>query len=110
MSQNYKVCVVGARKTGKTSLVVSYKTGKMPKKAEESRSATDHRFAVELQQYGEKVGLEVWDIPGDEQTMALHRMNVRDTHAVIFVYDICNKDSLTNLEKWINEVKEAGPN
>jgi GTPase SAR1 family protein len=26
------------------------------------------------------------------------------------VYDICNKDSLTNLEKWINEVKEAGPN
>ena len=48
MSQNYKVCVVGARKTGKTSMVVSFKTGKMPKKVEASRSATDHSFGVEL--------------------------------------------------------------
>lgn len=42
--------------------------------------------------------------------MALHRMNVRNTHAVIFVYDMTDKESFEKLDKWVQEIKEAGPN
>jgi GTPase SAR1 family protein len=41
--------------------------------------------------------------------MALNRMYIRDAHAAIVTYDVTKEESLVTAEKWIEEVKEAGP-
>jgi GTPase SAR1 family protein len=66
MSFNFKIVVVGNCGTGKTSLVNAYKTGKMPMKNEPSQTATETGALIELQAVSAKVGLGIWDIPGNE--------------------------------------------
>ena len=36
-------------------------------------------------------------------------MYIRDAHAAIVTYDVTKEESLVTAEKWIEEVKEAGP-
>jgi GTPase SAR1 family protein len=78
MSFNFKVVVVGNCDSGKTSLITAYKTGKMPVKGGPSQTAEETSALIDLQAVSAKVGLGIWDIPGNEQTMALNRMYIRD--------------------------------
>ena len=55
------------------------------------------------------MGLGIWDIPGNEQTMALNRMYYRDAHAAVVLYDVTKEDSLEHAERWIEELREAAP-
>ena len=51
----------------------------MPKDQRESLSAEETRKMIELQAYNAKIGLSIWDIPGQSSMMALNRMYIRDT-------------------------------
>jgi GTPase SAR1 family protein len=66
----------------------------MPQKQGPSNTAVESRDLLELQAFNAKVGLSIWDIPGEEQTMPLNRMYIRDTNAAIILYDVTNADSL----------------
>ena len=56
-----------------------------------------------------RVDFDVWDIPGKADLAPLNRMYIRDCHSAIVVYDVTNPESLRSAERWIEEVKEAGP-
>ena len=51
--------------------------------------------------------VKLWDTAGQEKYRALTKLFYQDSKVVIFVYDITNKNSFTELNYWINEIKEA---
>ena len=56
---------------------------------------------------GERVvRLQLWDTAGQERFKSLIPGYLRDSHAIILVYDITNKESVENLSGWIDYVKE----
>ena len=56
---------------------------------------------------GKDYELRLWDTAGQEQYRALTKLFYKDSKVVIFVYDITNKKSFTDLKYWINEIKES---
>lgn len=51
------------------------------------------------------VRLQLWDTAGQERFRSLIPSYIRDSHVAVVCYDITNKKSFLNLEKWINDVK-----
>ena len=57
--------------------------------------------------FGKDYELRLWDTAGQEQYRALTKLFYKDSKVVIFVYDITNKKSFTELNFWVNEIKES---
>ncbi|KAK7679700.1 GTPase Ryh1 [Cerrena zonata] len=51
------------------------------------------------------IRLQLWDTAGQERFRSLIPSYIRDSHVAVICYDITNKKSFNNLEKWINDVK-----
>ena len=50
--------------------------------------------------------LQIWDTAGQERFKAITRAYYRDTHGVIIVYDITDKESFDNIKQWLFEVDQ----
>lgn len=51
------------------------------------------------------IRLQLWDTAGQERFRSLIPSYIRDSHVAVVCYDITNKKSFNNIEKWINDVK-----
>lgn len=51
------------------------------------------------------IRLQLWDTAGQERFRSLIPSYIRDSHVAVICYDITNKNSFLNTEKWINDVK-----
>lgn len=51
------------------------------------------------------IRLQLWDTAGQERFRSLIPSYIRDSHVAVVCYDITNKKSFQNLEKWINDVR-----
>ncbi|CUM64579.1 uncharacterized protein PRCAT00002186001 [Priceomyces carsonii] len=51
------------------------------------------------------IRLQLWDTAGQERFRSLIPSYIRDSHVAVICYDITNKKSFINLEKWVNDVK-----
>ena len=61
--------------------------------------------------YDKKVKATIWDTAGAERYRTITSNYYRGSHAVIFVYDVTERNSFDNIEKyWLKEVKEYFPN
>merc|ERR1719412_363074 len=49
--------------------------------------------------------LQLWDTAGQERFRSLIPSYIRDSSVAIVVYAITNKVSFSNVEKWINDVR-----
>lgn len=60
--------------------------------------------------YGKRVKATIWDTAGAERYRTITSNYYRGSHAIIFVYDVTEKSSFDNIEKfWLKEVKEYFP-
>ena len=50
--------------------------------------------------------LQVWDTAGQEKFRSVNKIFIKDSHIVIFVYDITDRRSFLELKFWINYVEE----
>ena len=57
--------------------------------------------------FGKNYLLKLWDTAGQEKYRALTKLFYKDSKVVVFVYDISNKKSFTELNYWFNEIKES---
>jgi Ras-related protein Rab-6A len=51
------------------------------------------------------IRLQLWDTAGQERFRSLIPSYIRDSHVAVICYDITNKKSFNNLNKWIKDVK-----
>lgn len=51
------------------------------------------------------VRLQLWDTAGQERFRSLIPSYIRDSSVAVVVYDVTNKQSFTNTQKWIDDVR-----
>ena len=105
----FKLIIVGAENTGKTSLLDAYRNKSFQQQMKSSDQAKQVNVQVELQGVNSKVDLTVFDLPGKEMHMGLNRMYLRDANAALIVFDKTDKTSLQRAEQWIEELDTNGP-
>ena len=102
-----KVVIAGDGNVGKTSLVRRYCEGKF----DTSRIAT---IGVDFQTHtvdlpSGQVKLSIWDMAGQERFRVVRGGFYRGSLAAALVFDVTNPSSLTNLERWYQEISEVAP-
>ncbi len=56
---------------------------------------------------GSEVTLQIWELTGKEKFKDLYKDFIKGAAGGIFVYDITNKSSLKNLDKWIKIFRKS---
>ncbi|MED6216331.1 Ras- protein RABH1e [Stylosanthes scabra] len=52
------------------------------------------------------VRLQLWDTSGQERFTSLIPSYIRDSSVAIIVYDVANRQSFLNTNKWVEEVRQ----
>ena len=100
-----KVILVGNSGVGKTNLI-NVLTGR---KFEQSIMTTTISTFVEkkMEMGNKKYNLEIWDTAGQEKFHSLTKLFIKESRIVLFVYDITDKNSFTEIKSWVKIVKEV---
>ena len=105
MDLNLKVILLGDTTLGKTSIFTQY----IKKEFKISTLATigmdNTKKTIELD--GRTIKLSILDTPGNPTFRNITKNCIRNSDIIIIVFDITNKNSFENLEKWYNFVKET---
>ena len=104
--ETYKIILVGDSTVGKTNLLTQYVDEKF---TEENISTVGIEFKNKIIQLknGNKFRLQIWDTSGQEKFMSLTKNYFRGCNVAIFVFDVTNKNSFTNIPIWLNLYKEV---
>jgi len=54
---------------------------------------------------GKKVKLQIWDTAGQERFQTITTSYYRGAHGLIIVFDVTNKASFDNIQKWLDDVE-----
>mgnify|MGYP000432165125 CR=1 FL=1 len=99
-----KLIFLGNQNVGKSSILSRF----VQDKFEENYNATigldyhSKQLIVDKQ----NIRLVLYDTAGQEKFKSLLKLYIRDSNIVIVVYDITNRESFTNLDYWLEEIKE----
>ena len=94
----YKVVLIGEEGVGKAEIVNP--------SGSKSTISQFIRKKVELAN-GESVSLDIWDTPGKNYFQGVMKMMIKNVHAIIFIYDITNENSFTELKDyWYDLIKQ----
>lgn len=99
----FRLLILGESTVGKTAILFRY----LGKGFHETISTIGVEFnpkIIDLLQ--RKVKLVIYDTSGQERYKSIVNNYYKNTHGIIFVYDITKKKSLDLVEYWINQAKE----
>ncbi|CAN3368351.1 GTP-binding protein Ypt6p [Diutina catenulata] len=102
--RKYKIVFLGDQSVGKTSLITRF----MYDTFDDQYAATIGIDFLSKTMYlddNRTVRLQLWDTAGQERFRSLIPSYIRDSHVAVVCYDVTNKKSFNNLEKWIKDVK-----
>jgi len=101
----YKICVFGDIGVGKTTLINRYLTNEFHENIRSTLGAAIHIKLLDIK--NGKVTLQVWDFGGEYKFRFLIPTYAQGSSGGIFVFDLTNYKSLTNIIKWLPEVKKV---
>lgn len=102
----FKVIIIGDSGVGKTNLLSRYIKNTF---SFDTRSTIGVEFGAKKSEVsGYKVKCQIWDTAGQEKYKAITHTYYKGAKGALVVYDICNKDSFENTNKWINELRMNG--
>ena len=55
---------------------------------------------------GESIRLQLWDTAGQERFRVLIPSYIKDSSVAIIVFDITNRQSFENVNKWVKDVRD----
>ena len=56
-----------------------------------------------------RVRIQIWDTAGQERYMAVNKNTLQKVQGIIIMYDLTNRKSFENLERWFNIVSQNFP-
>ena len=106
--EHFKVVVVGDGAVGKTSLLITYVTGKFP--VDYIPTICDSYTHTAL--YNDKAyGIGLWDTAGEEDYDRLRPLSYPGTHVFLICFSVIEPASLERIaSKWIPELSYHCPN
>ncbi|RNF12281.1 small GTP-binding protein Rab28 [Trypanosoma rangeli] len=99
MEPEYKVVVLGDGAVGKTSLIRRYCEQGFDQSYKQTIGLDFYSKKVEIPG-GRSVGLQIWDIGGQQIGGSMLANYLHGADAVCFVYDVTNPVSFKNVEEW----------
>lgn len=101
----FKIVVAGAKNVGKTSLIRRYATGKF---SESTLSTIGVDFETKRVQVNDnEILLNIWDFAGEKKFRTLLPSYVSGASGALMLYDITDRESLKDLEDWINVISRV---
>ncbi|KAI9506439.1 Ras- protein Rab-14 [Coemansia spiralis] len=99
-----KLIIIGDMGCGKSSLLRRFTEATFSDK-------TNHTIGVEfgtriVDVDSERVKLQCWDTAGQERFRSVTRSYYRGSIATVFVYDITNRESFENLNRWLADARQ----
>lgn len=99
----YKLVFLGDQSVGKTSIITRF----MYDKFDTTYQATIGIDFLSKTMYLEDrtVRLQLWDTAGQERFRSLIPSYIRDSSVAVVVYDVTNRQSFVNIQRWVEEVR-----
>ena len=105
---NLKIIVLGDISVGKTSVINRFISNTFSDTYKTSISCEFQKKELDID--GETgANLQIWDTAGEERFMAVTKQYYNDSHGVMVIYDLTNKDTFEKMNKWIKNVKDNAP-
>lgn len=104
MLTKYKIVFLGDQGVGKTSLITRF----MYDTFDSHYAATIGIDFLSKTMYldDKTIRLQLWDTAGQERFRSLIPSYIRDSNVAIIVYDITNKESFNDVQKWFDYIRE----
>lgn len=101
--RKFKLVFLGEQSVGKTSLITRF----MYDSFDNTYQATIGIDFLSKTMYLEDrtVRLQLWDTAGQERFRSLIPSYIRDSSVAVVVYDITNRQSFANTNKWVDDVR-----
>ena len=99
---NFKVVFVGDVGVGKTQIFNRIIKNTFFKEYNSSICADFSEKIINFN--GENIKLELWDTSGQEKFRKLAKVFYKNSHLIVFVYAIDDKESFNNIKSWIEDV------
>jgi small GTP-binding protein len=98
----FKIIAVGDGTSGKTSIIRRYVHEEFNAKYIKTIGVSHalKRFLIN----DIEVTMAIWDTGGQELFDAIRPQYYRGAHGVLVIYDVTNKQSFNNLDKWLSEL------
>lgn len=98
-----KILLIGDSSVGKTNLTLRFCDNEF-KPSYISTIGIDFRIRTILIN-GSKVKTQVWDTAGQERFRTITTAYYRGAHGILLVYDITNRQTFSNINNWLNQLK-----
>ena len=107
--ESLKIVLIGESGVGKTSIISQFIDHVFQDDQQSTIGCTFSTKAIECNN-GKILKFEIWDTAGQERYRSVTKMFYKDAAAVILVYDITNKYSFEQLQKyWVPQVLDNSP-
>ncbi|CAH8597560.1 unnamed protein product [Heterobilharzia americana] len=104
----FKIVLIGDSGVGKTNLRSRFTNDQFNL---DSKSTIGVDFATKnVTIDGKVVKAQIWDTAGQERYRAITSAYYRGAVGALLVYDISKRNTFTNLNRWLNELKEYASN
>ena len=102
-----KVTLLGNSGVGKTCIILRYTKNEYNDNTISSRGVSYSSKIITIN--NKDVQLDLWDTAGQEKFRSLGMYFYKDSHIVLLVYDITNRESFEDLKNvWYNDLKKYG--
>jgi Ras-related protein Rab-1A len=110
----YKIILIGDTSVGKTCLFKKLATGTfspkiistigMDRKSISFKIPIKEKNGIESEKNFE---IQLWDTAGQERFRSITKGYYKDSQGLLLLYDITNKETFDNLDKWIRGVRDT---
>ena len=101
----FKMCIFGDSGVGKSTLINRYITAKFDQDLKSTLGAAILMKFIETETM--RITLQIWDFAGEKRFRSLLPSYAQGSSAAIFMCDISNRDSITNIDKWLLTFNEG---
>ena len=107
--KEYKITVLGDYGVGKSSLIFRYLNNKFKENIKEEVNNLENNMKIIQVDENLKVKLNIWNISGQENNGTIFRQYFIDIYGALIVFDLTNKESFDNINKWLKDLNENAP-
>ena len=100
-----KVVFIGESAVGKTNIISKFRYNTYEESYLTTIGLDFHMKTLNIR--GKQIKLNIWDTAGHTKFRQILDQYYKIANVICFCYDITNKDSISNMERWLSTAKES---
>ena len=102
----FKIILIGDSGVGKTNILSRYVNNSF---SDSTKSTVGVELGCNIEDINNtKIKIQIWDTAGQERYKSITKTYYKGSKGALIIYDISRKESFTNVDKWIGDLKEYG--